>query len=453
MIRHKLPNLLLKSLLNFLIKLFLVFSQHFNVNFEPSEKIDNSYSSLNKLEDPLPVIENKDYRELLAQAEKNGQPIKPVRRIKPLNVDVEKCSTCGAPKEYLGLFGRDSDGYQKVQCKVCKHQWAPEKPVQPKAHPTYRCPYCNYALSKEKRRKHFTKYKCKNNECSKWVKHGKRYRFRAFDFEPDELQSSTPEKAPVNLANSHYGSFIIAKAVDFYISLGLSLRQTVRAIKQTWQVSVSRESIQKWTVSLAFKLAPLIAKLPLPLSGTVAIDETYIKVKGKWHYLFTAIDAKRGFIIAQHLSKNRDAKAALTILKTIIERYDGSNFTLVSDKAPIYDVAVHASRAFLNASIDHKQIKGLFPDDQANDIVEAYRPYKNTIERLFGTYKAHYKRHKSFSSYDGALSHAILFQLYFNYLKPHSSFNDQPPLQIQDKSGQPVETWAQLIRWILTQTD
>ncbi|AZR73219.1 hypothetical protein BBF96_07375 [Anoxybacter fermentans] len=135
--------------------------------------------------------------------------------------------------------------------------------------------------------------------------------------------------------------------MDFYIGLGLSLQQTVQAIKLTWQVSLSKEIIQKWTVSLAAKLAPLIPKLPLPLSGIVAIDETYIRVKGKWHYLFTAIDGKHGFVITQHLSKHRDAKAALTILQRIIKQYDGKKFTLITDKAPIYEVAVHAAEEII----------------------------------------------------------------------------------------------------------
>ncbi len=192
---------------------------------------------------------------------------------------------------------------KKLRCKVCKYQWAPEKPSLPKAHPTYRCPFCGYALAKEKERKNFDKYKCRNDECPKWLNEQKRYRHRAYNFEPEKLQISMPEKEPVNINNSHYSSFIIGKTMDFYISLGLSLRQTVRAIKQSWNVSLSRETIQNWSVSLAHKLAPAIPELDLPLSGIVAIDETYIKIKGHWHYLFTAIDGNNGCVIAQHLSK------------------------------------------------------------------------------------------------------------------------------------------------------
>ncbi|TDP12315.1 DDE-type integrase/transposase/recombinase [Halanaerobium congolense] len=145
--------------------------------------------------------------------------------------------------------------------------------------------------------------------------------------------------------------------MDFYVGLGLSLRQTKRALKLAYNVSPSAQTIQNWTVSLAHRLGPKIKDLDLPLSGIVAVDETYIKVKGSWHYLFTAIDGKNGCIIAQHLSKHRDAKGAITILKRIIDQYQGQDFVLVSDMAPIYRAAVHAAKAFLKTDVDHNRLK------------------------------------------------------------------------------------------------
>jgi len=120
---------------------------------------------------------------------------------------------------------------------------------------------------------------------------------------------------------------------------------------------------RNWIVSLAYRLGPKIKELDLPLSGIVAVDETYIKVKGSWHYLFTAIDGKNGCIIAQHLSRHRDAKGAITILKRIIEQYQDQDFVLVSDMAPIYRAAIHAAKIFFRNDIEHKQVKGLFTDD------------------------------------------------------------------------------------------
>jgi len=77
----------------------------------------------------------------------------------------------------------------------------------------------------------------------------------------EKLKCASPTNAPVNLAGSHFGPFLIAQAVNLYISLGLSLRQAAFAIKQFWQVRVSYEIIQPWVVSLAAYLAPLVKLL------------------------------------------------------------------------------------------------------------------------------------------------------------------------------------------------
>ncbi|MGB9813158.1 MAG: IS6 family transposase [Thermovenabulum sp.] len=448
MFRQPLPVFLLTSLLNFLLKIFLFTAKHFKVDIEPPAELKSStYKILSPLKDPLPIVEKKDYREILAEAEAAGKPISPVRRIKPLSVDIDKCPVCGAPAEYLYSFGKDPEGFQKLQCKVCKHQWAPGKPAPKKSHPTYRCPLCGYALIKVKTRKNFSVFKCCNDNCPKWLNHRKRYRFRAFDVNFEELSCSSPTAAPVNLANSRFSSFLIAQCVNFYVGLGLSLRQTVFAVKHIWQVQISYETVHNWVVSLASKLAPFVRSIHLPLSGIVVIDETYIKVKGKWHYLFTAFDGLRGFIISQHLSPHRDALAALTILKEVIERYNNREFILVTDKAPIYEVAVYSASVFFNASIRHRPVLGISIPPGGDP--HTYRPYKNRIERLFGSYKAHYKRHKSFSSFEGAVAHALLYQLYYNHLKPHDACNGDVPVPLIDKKGRQVDNWAKLIQWFI----
>jgi len=216
MIRQLLPDFLLKHLLKFTLQIYLIFSKLFHVDFEPSRNIDDSYTKFNSTNDPLPELEfnNVDHQEILAEAKKNDNTISPVNRRKPLTVNVDNCSRCGAPAKYLYSFGYTKDGHQKLQCKVCDHQWAPDKPRAPKNHPTYRCPYCGYALSKEKEKQNFDKYKCRNDNCSKWQNDNQRYRYRAFNFDPDKLTNSQLNTKPVNLDNSHYEKFIISRAID-----------------------------------------------------------------------------------------------------------------------------------------------------------------------------------------------------------------------------------------------
>lgn len=62
------------------------------------------------------------------------------------------------------------------------------------------------------------------------------------------------------------------------------------------------------------------------------------------------------------------------------------------------------------------------------------------MEHLLGPYKAHYKRHKSFNSFEGAVAHAVLYQLHYNHLKPHAAFDDRPPVPLKDQRSTPVVT-------------
>lgn len=62
------------------------------------------------------------------------------------------------------------------------------------------------------------------------------------------------------------------------------------------------------------------------------MDETYIKVEGKWHYLYRAIDSF-GLTIDIWLRKKRDGQAAYAFFKRIVKQF-GEPRVLVTDKAP-----------------------------------------------------------------------------------------------------------------------
>ena len=66
------------------------------------------------------------------------------------------------------------------------------------------------------------------------------------------------------------------------------------------------------------------------------MDETYIRVGGKWRYLWRAIDAN-GQMIDFRLTARRDAKAAKAFLNKAIERVRLHRpVIIVTDKAPTY---------------------------------------------------------------------------------------------------------------------
>ncbi|SCZ86430.1 IS6 family transposase [Nitrosomonas mobilis] len=98
------------------------------------------------------------------------------------------------------------------------------------------------------------------------------------------------------------------------------------------------------------------------------VDETYVKVKGKWTYLYRAVD-KHGNTIDFYLSSTRNKKAAKRFLGKALKSIKPSAHpeTINTDKAPTFGPAINELKEEGKCQKDtvHRQIKHL------NNIVEA----------------------------------------------------------------------------------
>jgi len=415
---------------------------------KPRHRCDVPDDSIPPLFDDPEPQPRAHWKNLLAKAEAQGRVIRPLtRRRKPLEPTVQTCPNCQAPRAYLESFGHDPQGWQKLRCRVCRYQFAPERSPRPQLRP--RCPFCERALEIYKHRTDFDVYRCSNPDCTGRQVLGKRYKWRNYRWDPNQLQVAQPTGRPVvDLRRLRYGAQILTLAIHSVIGLGLSLRQAQRNLWAMWQLNISPEAIRQWLLAVAVQLAPLLGRIPLPLSGCVAVDESYIRIRGRWFYLFTAMDAIRGHIPALHLSPKRSAFAAAAILRAVSRRYGKRPWTLITDGAPIYRIAIEYLRARRLTSLSqHHVVIGL---EKTTDEPQGARQTKNRLERLFGTYKAHYKRHKSFQTFQGALAHAILYMAFYNHLKPHDAHRGQPPVPLTTASGQPINDWQAFFSYLAT---
>src|SRR3546814_2781810 len=102
--------------------------------------------------------------------------------------------------------------------------------------------------------------------------------------------------------------------------------------------------------------------------GCSADLETYVKVRGKWTYLYRAVD-KRGDTIDFYLSPTRSAKAAKRFLGKALRglKHWEKPATLNTDKAPSYGAAITELKreGKLDRETAHRQVKYL------NNVIEA----------------------------------------------------------------------------------
>jgi transposase-like protein len=131
---------------------------------------------------------------------------------------------------------------------------------------------------------------------------------------------------------------------------------------------VSYETIRIWE----FRFAPLVSEnLRSKRRGTAGpswyLDETYIKVSGRWRYLYRAID-REGNLLDSMLSEHRDKHAARRFLRRLIDNAGQKPLRMTTDKHPAYTKAIrwivgrkvlHRHNQYLNNRIeqDHRPIK------------------------------------------------------------------------------------------------
>ncbi len=120
----------------------------------------------------------------------------------------------------------------------------------------------------------------------------------------------------IDFKGLQYPKSVNLYAVFFYLRYGVSYRD-LEEIMAERGVKVDHATLNRWVV----KYSPLIAanaqaqKKPTAISWRM--DETYIKVRGKWTYLYRAVD-RDGQTLDFMLSERRDTAAARRFFKRAV---------------------------------------------------------------------------------------------------------------------------------------
>src|SRR6266550_1615434 len=109
---------------------------------------------------------------------------------------------------------------------------------------------------------------------------------------------------------------VITVAVGWYLRYGLSYRDVEELLAERG-VEVDHVSIYRWVQ----RFAPLFADAARPCRHAPGdrwfVDESYLKVAGRWRYLYRAID-QFGQVIDVLLSEQRDTAAARRFLVRVL---------------------------------------------------------------------------------------------------------------------------------------
>jgi transposase-like protein len=181
---------------------------------------------------------------------------------------------------------------------------------------------------------------------------------------------------PVSFKGAHFPQDIILMGVRWYVAYPLSYRH-VEELMEERGVSVDHATIQRWVVKYSCQLAEAFHHRKRPVGRSWRMDETYIRVKGEWRYLYRAVD-KSGQTIDFLLTEHRDTAAALRFLTQAIHRH-GVPATITIDGGEANEAAIKRYNAEHGTAIIIRQVKYL------NNMVEQdHRGVKRVTRPMLG---------------------------------------------------------------------
>ncbi|HFH4552284.1 TPA: IS6-like element IS6100 family transposase, partial [Pseudomonas aeruginosa] len=166
----------------------------------------------------------------------------------------------------------------------------------------------------------------------------------------------------------HFQGDVILWAVRWYCRYPISYRDLEEMLAERG-ISVDHTTIYRWVQRYAPEMEKRLRWFwRRGFDPSWRLDETYVKVRGKWTYLYRAVD-KRGDTIDFYLSPTRSAKAAKRFLGKALRglKHWEKPATLNTDKAPSYGAAITELKreGKLDRETAHRQVKYL------NNVIEA----------------------------------------------------------------------------------
>jgi transposase-like protein len=157
---------------------------------------------------------------------------------------------------------------------------------------------------------------------------------------------------------------VIALAVRWYLRYGLSYRDVEELLAERG-IEVDHVTVYRWVQTFTSEFIDAARPARHAVGDRWFVDETYVKVAGRWAYLYRAVD-QHGQVIDVLVSTSRDAAAARRFFARAL-RFRPLPAEVVTDRAPVYprlldDVmpaARHVTERYANNCIeaDHGRLK------------------------------------------------------------------------------------------------
>jgi len=219
-------------------------------------------------------------------------------------------------------------------------------------------------------------------------------------------------------AKMRFDPKVIALALDLYFK-GISLRKIVDHVRQFYGIKVGKSALYKWLVKYGRIINAYVDQLEPELSNVWHADEMKIKCEGKWLWLWNVMDKNTRYLLASHVSENREASDARMAFIKAKKMSKEKPDVIVTDGLYSYIEAFKKEFFTLrNPRTQHIAKAGI-----------RGRTDNNIVERLNSTIRERDKVMRGLKTENTAKTMIESYRAYYNFIRPHQALNGKTPAQ------------------------
>ena len=233
---------------------------------------------------------------------------------------------------------------------------------------------------------------------------------------------------------------MVCLVLDMYYK-GNSLRDIQDTLYKNFGLHLHHETVRRWINRFMARINDYTAQLKPQTSERIHIDEQAVKVKGVNEWCWNVLDNKTRFLLANQITKKRFIEDARSIIQKAKPYLSQKPTEIATDKGQFYKKAIR--KEFMQGW--HK-IHSLNAPDET--LLHATSKMDNQIiERYHGTFRERDKVIRGQKNEKGAERYIENWKTYYNYIKPHMTFNGLTPSQVAGISiGNERNRWLTLIK-------